>query len=229
MSRLAARHGTGEELNGMTRGSLRLRSACGVLGPVAFTAAWVASTLRQVGYSVAEEHLSGLAAPDARGPEIMIAGFVTLGACTTTFASALEAVLGGRGRARHGRAGPGPALVRAAGLATVAAGLLRRDRMLLHPPDAASGQSWHNHGHDLASAVIYAALIVAPLLLARRFRGDPRWSALRAPAVATSLGTSALLALFWSRAVEPWNGVVQRVAVTVPLAAMAALAAHLLR
>ncbi len=208
----------------MTRGSLRLRSACGVLGPVAFTAAWVASTLRQVGYSVAEEHLSGLAAPDARDPAIMIAGFVTLGACTTAFGSALEASLGGRGRA-----GPGPALVRAAGIATVAAGLLRRDRMLLHPPHAAGGESWHNHGHDLASAVIYAALIVAPLLLARRFRGDPRWSALRVPAAATSLGTTALLALFWSRAVEPWNGVVQRVAVTVPLGVMAALAAHLLR
>ena len=63
----------------------------GVIGPAAFTAAWVTSTVRQTGYSIAEEHLSGLAAPDARDPGIMIAGFVTLGACTTAFASALEA------------------------------------------------------------------------------------------------------------------------------------------
>src|SRR6266487_6013212 len=62
----------------------------GVIGPAAFTAAWVTSTVRQTGYSIAEEHLSGLAAPDARDPGIMIAGFVTLGACTTAFASALE-------------------------------------------------------------------------------------------------------------------------------------------
>src|SRR6266704_5068405 len=104
----------------------RLRAACGLAGPVAFTAAWVVGTLRQAGYSVAEEHLSGLAAPDARNPEIMIAGFLTLGACTFAFASALEEALGGRGRA-----GRGPVLMRAAGIGTVAAGLLRRDRMLL--------------------------------------------------------------------------------------------------
>lgn len=208
----------------MGRGWWRLRAACGVIGPAAFTAAWITSTLRQSGYSIAEEHLSGLAAPDARDPEIMIAGFVALGACTTAFGSALGAALGGRGRA-----GAAPALVRGAGIATIAAGLLRRDRMLLPADAAAGGQSWHNHGHDLASLAIYATLVIAPPLLSRRLRDDPRWSALRPAAIATSVGSTALLALFWSRAVEPWNGIVQRVAVTVPLAAMAAFATELLR
>jgi hypothetical protein len=201
----------------------RLLAACGLAGPVVFTTAWVTSTLRQTGYSIAEEHLSGLAAPDARNPEIMIAGFVGLGACTIAFSSALETALGGRWRA-----GPGPALVRVAGIATLAAGLLRRDRMLLHPPYGVVGQSWHNDLHDVASGVIYASLLVAPLLLARRFRGDPEWHALRLPAAATAAGIAALLALFWSRGVEPWNGIVQRVAVTIPLGVMAALALELL-
>jgi Protein of unknown function (DUF998) len=208
----------------MGSAGFRLRAACGLAGPVVFTAAWVVSTVRQVGYSIAEEHLSGLAAPDARDPEIMIAGFVGLGACTVAFGSALREALGG-----GGRAGPGPALVRAAGIATMAAGLLRRDRMLLHPLDAVGSQSWHNNGHDLASGVVYAALLVAPLLLARRFGGDPEWEALRRPALAGAFVSAALLGLFWSRAVEPWNGVVQRVAVTVPLGVMAALALDLLR
>jgi hypothetical protein len=209
----------------MRRAWWRLSAACGVIGPAAFTAAWVTSTLRQTGYSIAEEHLSGLAAPDARDPGIMIAGFLALGACTTAFGSALEAALGGRGHA-----GAGPALVRGAGIATVAAGLLRRDRMLLHPADAvAGGQSWHNNGHDLASLAIYVALIAAPPLLARRLRDDPRWSALRPATIATAAGSTALLGLFWSRLVEPWNGIVQRAAVTIPLAAMAAFATELLR
>jgi hypothetical protein len=209
----------------MRRGWWRLRAACGVIGPAAFTAAWIASTVRQKGYSIAEEHLSGLAAPDARNPEIMIAGFLALGACTTAFGSALETALGG-----SGRAGAGPALIRGAGVATIAAGLLRRDRMLLHPAEATGpGQSWHNHGHDLASLAIYAALVLAPPLLRRRLGDDPRWSALRPAAIATSVATTALLALFWSRAIEPWNGVVQRAAVTLPLGAMAALATELLR
>jgi hypothetical protein len=203
----------------------RLCAACGVVGPAAFTAAWATSTLRQTGYSIAEEHLSGLAAPDARDPEIMIAGFVTLGACTTAFGSALEAALGGRSRT-----GVAPALIRGAGIATIAAGLLRRDRMLLHPADALGvGQSWHNHGHDLVSLALYGALMVAPPMLAHRLRGDPRWSALWPAAIATTGGSTALLALFWSRAVEPWNGIVQRVAVTIPMAAMAAFAIQLLR
>jgi Protein of unknown function (DUF998) len=180
----------------------RLRAACSLAGPVAFTAAWVAGTQREAGYSVAEEHLSGLAAPDARNPEIMIAGFLALGACTVAFASALEEALGGRGRA-----GPGPVLMRAAGIGTVAAGLLRRDRMLLHPPGGVTGQSWHNHGHDLASGVLYASLLVAPLLLARRFRGDAEWEALWPPAVATTIGSAMLLGLFWSDTMAQWGGV----------------------
>ncbi len=206
----------------MGAAGFRLRAACGLAGPALFTAAWLASTFRQVGYSIAEEHLSGLAAPDARDPAIMISGFVGLGACTVAFGSALREALGARGRA-----GPGPALVGVAGVATIAAGLLRRDRMLLHPLDG-GGQSWHNDGHDLASGVIYAALLVAPLLLARRFRDDPEWDALWPPALAYAAGTAALLVLFWSRAIEPWNGIVQRFAVTVPLGVMAALAVRLL-
>lgn len=209
----------------MRRAWWRLRAACGVIGPAAFTAAWVTSTVRQTGYSIAEEHLSGLAAPDARDPEIMIAGFVALGACTTAFGSALEDALGGRGHA-----GAAPALIRGAGIATIAAGLLRRDRMLLHPAEAVGGgQSWHNHGHDLVSLALYAALMLAPPLLARRLGDDPRWSALRPAAIAVTVVSTALLVLFWSRAVEPWNGIVQRIAATIPLGAMAALATELLR
>ena len=207
----------------MTAVGFRLRAACGIAGPAAFTAAWVAGTLRQSGYSVAEEHLSGLAAPDARDPELMLAGFLALGVCTTAFGGALRDALGG-----PGRAGPGPWLVRCAGMATVAAGLLRRDRMLLHPPGGGAGASWHNQGHDLASGVAYAALLAAPLLLAARFGADPAWARLRALALATSLVTAALLAVFWSEVLEPWNGIVQRVVVTIPLAFMAALAVHLL-
>jgi hypothetical protein len=100
--------------------------------------------------------------------------------------------------------------------------------MLLHPPGGVTGQSWHNHAHDLASGVLYASLLVAPLLLARRFRGDPQWEALRPPAVATTIGSAVLLGLFWSDTMARWGGVIQRVIATVPLAMMAALAVKLL-
>lgn len=199
--------------------NFKVRAIAGIAGPVAFTGAWIVASLLQAGSSAAEVQISGLAAPDARDPWIMIAGFVVLGGCSVAFGSALRHALGGAARA-----GPAPRLIQAAGLLTVAAGLLRRDRMLLTPVTA----SWHNHAHDVVSALIYVALVAAPLLLARRFRRDPGWTALRVPLAAGSLATAAVLAGFVSGAFGSWNGVLQRIGVTLPLAALCAVAARLL-
>jgi len=200
-------------------GGTRLLVSCGMAGPVLFTAAWVASLLLQSGYSATRLQLSGLAAMDARDPQIMIAGFIVLGACSIAFGAALGRV------AAAGSAGPW--LVKSAGAATVAAGLFRRDHMLLTGPGFA-GESWHNQVHDLVSGVAYAAMIAAPLMLARRFRGDPDWAGLRRPLQGLALTSAAALALFASRAAEPWNGVVQRAAVTLALAAVVLIATRML-
>lgn len=198
----------------------RLAVIAGIAGPVAFTAAWVTASLLQAGHGAAEVQISGLAAPDARDPWIMITGFVVLGGCSVAFGSALHSELGGAGRP-----GPGPRLIQATGALTIAAGLLRRDRMLLTSP---AGESWHNHAHDLVSIPIYLALVTVPLLLARRFRGDPRWSALCVPLAVGSLATLAVLAVFLAGASPATAGALQRIAVTLPLAALCAVAVRLL-
>jgi hypothetical membrane protein len=203
-----------------------LGGLAGLAGPVAFTAAWAASSLLQTGHAATQVQISGLAAPDARDPWIMITGFLVLGCCSAVFGTALHRELGGSGREGWaGRADLGPRLIQAAGLLTVAAGLLRRDRMLLTAP---AHESWHNHAHDVVSAVIYVALIAAPLLLARRFRGDPWWGALRWPLVGASLATAAVLVVFFTGAFGSWAGLLQRIGVSVPLAAVCAVAARLL-
>ena len=107
----------------------------------------------------------------------------------------------------------------------MAAGLLRRDQMLLTAP---VHESWHNHAHDVVSAVIYVALVAAPLLLARRFRGDPRWSPLRWPLVGAGLVTAAVLVVFFTGAFSSWAGLLQRIGVSVPLGAVCLVAARLL-
>jgi hypothetical membrane protein len=112
-------------------GGSRLLAWCGIAGPVAFTAAWAVSSLLQTGSSATKVQLSGLAAMDARDPQIMIAGFIVLGACSIAFGAALGRV------AAAGRAGP--LLVKSVGAATVAAGLFRRDRLLLAGPRRARG------------------------------------------------------------------------------------------
>jgi hypothetical membrane protein len=242
--------------------SRRLRvlgGLAGLAGPVAFTAAWAVSSLLQTGHAATEVQISGLAAPDARDPWIMMTGFVVLGGCSVAFGTALHRELRGSGRAGQARqagqagaervrteragteqarteqaaaqqatterAGAGPRLIQAAGLLTVAAGLLRRDQMLLTAP---AHESWHNHAHDVVSAAIYVALVAAPLLLARRFRGDPRWSPLRWPLVGASLVTAAVLVVFFTGAFPSWAGLLQRIGVSVPLGAVCAVAARLL-
>ncbi len=197
----------------------RLAAGGGVAGPVLFTVAWVAGSLRQAGHSAAEVQLSGLAAEDARDPQIMIVGFVLLGAGTVVLGAGL-------GRLTSPRSA-GPWLVLVAGAASVAAGLFRRDHMLLAGPGFA-GESWHNQAHDVVSGVGYGAMLAAPLVLARRWRDDPDWAPVRRPVQVLALASAATLAVFASGIAGPCNGVVQRIAVTLALAAEILIAGRML-
>lgn len=209
----------------MTRWSKPL-AALGLIGPVAFTAAWLRQTFVQDGYAIRREHISGLAAPDARDPQVMAGGFITLGVATLGFAAAVEERLGGRTRS-----GAAPLLMRVAGASVVAAGLFRRDMMLLDPPDRdpAYRQSWRNDVHDIASGVAFVCGIVAPIALAARARHDPDLESLVVPALVESGVTGAALGVLAANVFEPWSGVLQRSAVSIPLAGMATLAVGLVR
>jgi hypothetical protein len=205
----------------------------GVAGPAVFTGAWIVSSLLQTGHRALDLQISGLAAPDARDPWIMIAGFLVLGGCSVAFEAELHEVLGGRDHA-----GPAPRLIQGAGVLTVAAGLLRRDHMLL----TSGSVSWHNHAHDVVSVVIYADLVVAQLMLARRFgrhaadpghadqgQAYPGWRRWRPWLLAGAGVTAGLLAAFAAGTSAPDAGILQRVAVTVPLTVITAIAIRLSR
>jgi hypothetical protein len=204
----------------------RLLAACGIVGPAAFTLAWVAATRREPAYSAANEHISGLAAADAASPRLMTAGFLTLGVCTVAFCSELHRRLGG-----DASAGVGPALLGTSGLAIVAAGVLRRDRRSNWPEPGipVERQSWVNDAHDLASVAGQVSAVTGLVALAARCRHDPALRDLAAPAVGAAAASSGLMAYFARDVVRPGNGVVQRIAVSVPLAFMAWCAARLLR
>lgn len=198
-------------------------AAAGIAGPVVFTGAWVVGSLRQTGHRAAGIQISGLAASDARDPWIMIAGFLALGGCTVALGSALRDALGG-----HGVAGPAPRLIQGAGVLTIAAGLLRRDRMLL----ISGSVSWHNHAHDVISAVIYVDLVLAQMLLAARFGRDPgrlRWKAWRPWLVISAAATAGTVITYAAATSAPGTGTLQRVAVSIPLAVIAAIALRLIR
>jgi hypothetical membrane protein len=197
---------------------VRIGAAAGVAGPAAFTLAWVAASLRQPGLSFAAPQISGLAAENAADPWLMISGFVVLGCCAVGFGAALAAGLGG-----HRAAGPGPAAIQAAGVLAIAAGLLRRDHVLL----TAGPESWHNHAHDVVSAASYVLLVAGPLLLAWRLRRDFRWRRLAGRLAAAAVAAAGLLVAFYAGPHDSWDGTLQRIAVSLPLAAVAAVAVRL--
>lgn len=203
----------------------RLLVACGIVGPAAFTLAWAAASRRQPVYSLANEHISGLAAPDARNPAVMRAGFWALGLGTIGFAAALHRRLGGDG------AGIGPPLLGGAGLAICAAGMFRRDRMSNWPlpGELPRPQSWVNDAHDLASVLGHGCATAGLLSVASHLRNDARLRDLALPAAGAALASSGTMSFFARDVVRPGNGIVQRVGITLPLLFTARLAWRLLR
>jgi hypothetical protein len=71
-------------------------------------------------------------------------------------------------------------------------------------------------------------MLAAPLVLARRWRDDPDWAPASRPVQVLALVSAAALAVFASRIAEPYNGVVQRIAVTLALAAEVLIAVRML-
>jgi hypothetical protein len=194
-----------------------------LLGPVAFTGAWLLAQRRQDEYQVRHEHISGLAAKDANDPQVMTVGFVALGGCTVVFASALERRLGPR-------AGVGPALIGVAGLATIVAGVFRRDRRSNYPaPGEPDGQSWENDVHDTAAVVGGVAGTLGLVALAPRLAQDQAFRDLARPALGAAGASAGLSTWFLRDVVRPGNGLLQRANMTIPLAFMARLALRMFR
>jgi hypothetical protein len=98
----------------------------------------------------------------------------------------------------------------------IAARLLRRDHMEL----TAGPVSWHNQAHNVGSLILYADMVVAQFLLARGLRGAWRWYL-----VASGAATAIALAVFLPNTANASAGVLQRIAVTIPLLAVLAVAA----
>ncbi len=204
----------------------RVLGACGVAGPVLFTVAWLVAWGVQDVYSPRREDISALAALDAQHAWIMIGGIIALGLGLIALGLGLAGVI------RDGRSATvGPILLALAGVSFVGAGLARNDcssELQACKERVSSGDvSWHHNVHDVLGVAVFLGLAVAPLVFARAFRADSRWSGLRRYSLLTGALTLALLLLFGAEVLAGWNGLVQRVLILVPLAWIAVLGAHL--
>jgi hypothetical membrane protein len=179
-------------------------------------------------YSPRREDISALAALDAQHAWIMIAGIVALGL------GLLALGLGLLNTIHDGASATvGSLLLVLAGLSFVTAGLARNDcssELQACKERVDSGDvSWHHNVHDLVGVVVFLLLVIAPLVLARAFRTDSRWSDLRRYSLVTGALTFGLLLVALAEVFEGWNGLLQRVLLAVPLLWIAVLGTRLAR
>jgi hypothetical protein len=208
-----------------SRSRRRSAAICGIVGPAVFTTGWIVAGLVQRDYDATREDISGLAAPTASHPWIMIVGLAVAGVLTAIFGIGLH-----EGIARGSRVGP--ALVAFAGIGLAGLGVLRNDCSSMtvecKARVAAGDVSWHHMAHDVLSAPVFAAAILAPLVLALRFAREPQWRRLAQLSVATAPVLIALFVLGGVEAIPSWTGAFQRAAATVASVWMAVVAIRLL-
>jgi hypothetical membrane protein len=206
----------------------RILGWCAVAGAVLFTVASLIAGWVQDEYSLRREDVSALAALDAQHPWIMITGIIALGIGLVALG------LGLAGAIDDGRSATvGSVLLVLTGLGFVVAGLARNDcsselQACKERVDAGD-VSWHHIVHDSVGVAVFLLLVVSPLVFARAFRADGRWSDLRGYSLATGGLTFALVLVFAVEALNGWNGIVERVLTAVPLAWIIVLGIRLTR
>ena len=194
--------------------------ACGLVAGPLFLAVALAQVLTRDGFDLTRHPLSLLSVGDLGW--VQIANFVVAGLLAVAFA------VGTRRALRPGRGGTwGPRLLGGFGVGLLAGGVFVADPALGFPPGTPEGipeqLSWHAMLHAVAPPLAFLSLILACLVLARRFAGLGRrgWAAY---CVAT--GLAALACSAW----PGQDGMSVRLAVAMAIgwAWVFALAAHLL-
>jgi hypothetical membrane protein len=198
----------------MQSGKHRLLGRLAMLGPIAFTAAWLIAGVAEDEYFVRREDISALAAIDAQYPWIMITGFLLLALGCVALALGLASAIAGWS------ARIGSLLLLIAGLGLAVAGLARNDCSSELQACAARVEagivSWHHVLHDNVSLLIFLSLVAAPLVLARAFHRTDGWRDLRLYSMATGLLTLVLLILYVTASGRSEIGLVERIFVSVP-------------
>ena len=166
----------------------RWLAAGGVVGPLAFIAAWAVLGARRAGYSPIEDPISRLAAVGSPTRPAMTAGLVAFGVGVTAYAAALRSEM------------PSAAT-------TAAATAVASFAIAATPLDSSLGGG----PHAAAAGVAYATLAATPILGARHLsrRGDQL--AARASVVAGLVSGAALLA---SATLTRGHGLLQRAGLT---------------
>lgn len=197
----------------------------GVVAPILFIAVWLIAGATRPGYDPVRMPVSLLSL--GPGGWVMVITFLGTGLLLVAFAIALGARLG-EGVGSRG----GPAGIATAGVGLVVAGLFSTQPLLGYPPGSPEGFATDvtvaSVIHVLGACLFFFGLIAAALAMARRFRrgGAGGWAA-------GSVAVAAIVFLAFGASgggpsgellVPAAAGLLQRVAIVVGLAWVAAIA-----
>jgi hypothetical membrane protein len=186
-----------------------------VAGPLACAAAWAFASLSTPGYHPMRGDLSALAAAGAPRPWITMTGELLLAAGILALAARLVGTLTGR------EAAAGIALLATTGVAVAVQALAREDCDTglagCVAREQAGAVSWHHQLHGLAAVLSFMTFLAAPAILAVPLRAAAHRQALATYSTLTT-GAGLVLLVGYVAAPAGWNGLAQRVFVTVPVA-----------
>jgi hypothetical membrane protein len=182
---------------------VRLRAACGVIGPVAFVGAWSLTGLSAENYSVTHDAISRLAETGAPNRAAMTAGFVAFGIAVPVYASALRSTIDGWAWATAVATG-----IATLGVAAVPLGSPTRDTV-----------------HGCFATAGYLTLAATPLLASRAFARAGRVGWARASVLSGIASGACLIATIPG----PAHGLFQRLGLGAVDAWIVATAVQIMR
>ena len=146
--------------------AIRLLLACGAIGPLLFIVVFLIEGVTRPHYSAWQNVVSSLS--QGEGGWMQITNFIVCGALVLSFAIGLRRAL------RTGRGSTwGPILLSIFGLCLIGAGAFVTDPHRGYPPGAPSTPTVHGTLHNLLSLFVFASLIAACFVLARRDAANP--------------------------------------------------------
>ena len=191
-------------------------ATCGIIAPISLTIVLIVLGFLWPGYNPATQFISELGGVGAPNAIIYAAGFALTGILITAFAFGLH-----RGINKESRSTTGSALIVVYGLGMVA--------QAFFPWDKANLASFTSTMHLVAGWTYWTAMTLAPLFIGRRLKNDSQWKSYRVYSLATGLVTAVLILILESIWIEGYMGVLQRIAVGVPLLWIEIMAIKLLR
>jgi hypothetical protein len=163
----------------------------GLAGSVLFNLTWFVDGLIRSGYDPVVQPVSALSL--GPGGWVQVANFAVFGAVGVITAPAWRPTLaGGTGAVWY------PRVAVLAGAATIGAAVFSQDPALGYPPGAIAPlhPSAHAQVHNVVAYISLIATIAQLVILARRFRREPRWRGWAAAALVTACLMVGFLAAF---------------------------------